>query len=58
MKIFGPVKENGLPRNRTNQQLMGMCTELDISEIRKASLTVHIPTNAIFIMRRVYKSLH
>jgi hypothetical protein len=38
-KIFGPVKENGLWRIRTNQELMDLCREPDIiSEIRKEKL--------------------
>jgi hypothetical protein len=37
-KIFGSVQENSMRRIRTNCELMGLCREVDISEIRKARL--------------------
>jgi hypothetical protein len=38
-KIFDPVKENGIQRIRTNQELMDLYREPDIiSEIREGSL--------------------
>jgi hypothetical protein len=37
-KIFGPVRGNGVWKIRTSQELMDMCTELAISDIRKGTL--------------------